>query len=102
ALIHSLLNIRKDNFNEYNMQGYSQYARVLGVKKESSHLLRKIIEAKKIPVITKVSDARKQLNPLAMSMLSEDIFAAHIYNQAIYEKYGVSLPNEYKRGIVMI
>ncbi|NLZ83280.1 MAG: nucleotidyltransferase [Clostridiales bacterium] len=102
ALIHSLLNIRKDNFEEYNSQGYSQYARVLGVKKESSHLLRKITEGERIPVITKVSDARKQLNPLAMSMLSEDIFAAHTYNQAVYEKYGVSLANEYKRGIVII
>lgn len=102
ALIHSLLNIRKDNFEEYNSQGYSQYARVLGVKKESSHLLRKITEGERIPVITKVSDARKQLNPLGMSMLSEDIFAAHTYNQAVYEKYGVSLANEYKRGIVII
>lgn len=102
ALIHTLLNIRKDKFDEYNSNGYTQYARVLGVKKESSHLLRKITEGGRIPVITKVSDARKELSPLAMSMLSEDIFAAHLYNQAVYEKFGVSLPNEYKRGIVIL
>ncbi|HHX12528.1 MAG TPA: nucleotidyltransferase family protein, partial [Clostridiales bacterium] len=102
ALIHSLLNIRKDNFDEYNKQGYTQYARVLGVKKESSQLLRKITEGGRIPVITKVSDARKELSPLAMNMLSEDIFAAHLYNQAVYEKYGVYLANEYKRGIVIL
>ena len=102
ALIHSLLNIRKDKFEEYNKQGYSQYARVLGVKKESSQLLRKITEAGSIPVINKVSDARKELSPLALSMLSEDIFASHLYNQAVFEKYGVSLPNEYKRGIVIL
>lgn len=102
ALIHSLLNIGKDKFDEYNKQGYSQYARVLGVKKESSHLLRKITDGGRIPVVTKVSDARKELSPLAMSMLSEDIFATHLYNQAVYEKYGVSLANEYKRGIVIL
>lgn len=102
ALIHSLLNIRKDNFDEYNKNGYTQYARVLGIKKESSQLLRKITDAGRIPAITKVSDARKELSPLAMNMLSEDIFAAHLYNQAVYEKYGVSLANEYKRGIVIM
>ena len=102
ALIHLLLNIRTAEVNEYNQNGYSQYARILGIKKESSPLLRKIEKAGKIPVITKVSVAKEKLDILGMRMLSEDIFAAHLYNQAVYEKYGAMIPNEYKHGICIL
>jgi len=102
ALIHLLLNIQSDNFREYNRNGYSPYARVLGIKKESSHLLRKIIKNGKIPVITKVSKASEQLDALGMKMLSEDLFATHLYNQAIYEKYQASITNEFKHGICIV
>ncbi|MDF2538242.1 MAG: hypothetical protein K0S76_1263 [Herbinix sp.] len=102
AFIHILLNIQKSTFDEYNQKGYAFYARVLGIKKESSHLLRKITKADKIPVITKVSKADKQLDALGLRMLSGDLFAAHIYNQAVYEKYKTTLLNEYKHGICMI
>ena len=102
ALIHLLLNIRTASMEEYCQNGYTQYARVLGVKKESSHLLRKIEKSGRIPIITKVSKAEQQLKPLGMRMLSEDIFATHLYNQAIYEKFGTSIPNEYRHGICTI
>lgn len=102
ALIHLLLNIRTEDILEYNRHGYSQYARVLGVKKESSHLLRKIEKLERIPVITKVSKAEDKLVPLAMRMLNLDIFASHLYNQIVYEKYGTILPNEYKHGVCII
>jgi len=102
ALTHILLNIRKDSFDQFNQNGYTAYARVLGIKKESSHLLRRIAGIGRIPVITKIAKAEKQLDPLAKQMLSEDLFAAHLYNQAVYEKYGTLLPNEYQKGIIII
>lgn len=102
ALIHMVLNIKSAYVMEYNENGYAMYARVLGIKKESSHLIRKIVASERIPVITKVSKASEQLTPLAMRMLNEDILAAHLYNQAVYHKYNSTLLNEYKRGIVMI
>lgn len=102
ALVHMLLNIRKDVFAAYNRNGYTSYARILGIKKESSHLLRTIEENGRIPIIRKVSKASKQLGPLGMQMLSEDLFATHLYNQAVFERYGTSLRNEYQRGIVIV
>lgn len=102
ALIHLLLNIQNDTFQEYKQNGYTFYARVLGIKKESSHLLRKIIKNDRIPVITKVSAANEQLDVLGRKMLSEDLFAAHLYNQAVFEKYQTSIPNEYKHGICIL
>lgn len=102
ALTHILLNIRKTSLKQYCQNGYTSYARVLGIKKESSHLLRRITDIGRIPIITKVAKAEKQIDPLAMQMLSEDLFAAHLYNQAVYEKYGTPLPNEYQRGILIV
>ncbi|HHV10321.1 MAG TPA: nucleotidyltransferase [Clostridiales bacterium] len=101
AILHMLLNIKAETVQEYNRNGYTQYARVLGIKKESSHLLRKIEKHGRIPIIMKVSKAEQQLPPPALRMLQEDILAAHLYIQAVYEKYGTIIPNEYRHGIIL-
>ena len=102
AILHLLLGIKTNSLNEYNTNGYVQYARVLGVKKNASHLLRRIEKKQNIPIITKVSKADRELTTLGKQMLSEDLFAAHLYNQAVYTKYGTTNLNEYKRGIVLL
>jgi len=102
ALIHLSLNIYNDNFQVYNQNGYTQYARVLGIKEASSHLLRQITKKGRIPIITKVSKANKQLDSIGMQMLSEDLFASHLYHQIVYDKYGTCIPNEYMHGIIII
>ncbi len=101
ALIHVLLNIRKEMFQEYIEKDIVYYLRVLGMKKEASHLIRKIKSYGRLPVITKVSRANKQLDALGMQMLNQDILATHLYNQVIYDKWGTNLANEYKHGIII-
>jgi predicted nucleotidyltransferase len=102
ALIHVLLNIKTDTMKKYIEADYTPYARILGIRKESTPLLRSIEKHGRIPMITKVSKAEERLDALGMQMLSEDIFAADIYNQAVYQKYGTSLLNEYKHGICIV
>lgn len=101
ALAHLLLNIKNDTLRDYLQNGCSFYARILGLKRSSSQLLRRITDIGHIPVITKVPRANSQLEPLGQKMLNEDIFATHIYNQAIYGKYNTSFINEYKHGIIL-
>jgi hypothetical protein len=102
AIIHVLLNITTGNVKSYMAQGWTPYARILGIRKESSPLLRRIEKNGRIPIITKVSKADKQLDKLGMQMLAEDIFATDIYNQVVYEKFGTKLLNEYKHGICIL
>lgn len=102
ALFHLLLNIHTEAFKEYNLNGYTRYARVLGIKKGSTQLLKAIEKRSGIPVITRLSRADKQLDVLGKRMLSGDIFAAHLYNQTIYEKYGTALANEYRHGVCIL
>lgn len=102
ALLHIILNIRKNNIDEYCRNGYTQYARVLGFKKDASQLLRIIEKSEKLPVITKISRASGQLDSLGMRMLTEDINATHLYNRIVYSKYKSVILNEYKHGICII
>lgn len=102
ALIHVLLNIKSASFSEYKDDDIIYYARVLGIKKEASHLVRKIKKYERLPVITKVAAANKQLSPLGLQMLNQDIFATHLYNQNLYNKFKTIRPNEYKHGIVIL
>ncbi len=102
ALFHLLLNIRTDELATYKMMGYTSYARILGIRRDASRLLRSIQDNSRIPVITKVSQARKILDATQLRMLSGDIFAAHLYNQAVYAKYHTSLADEYRHGIVIL
>ena len=100
-LIHILLNLYTQNFELYNKSGYTQYARILGFKKASSHLLRQIVKNDKIPVITKMGDATNLLSEIGLNMLKEDVFAAHLYNHVVYHKYDVTLKDEYTRGVII-
>ncbi len=101
CLTHLLLNLYSENFKTYNMAGYAQYARLLGFRKSASHLIRDIVNKDNIPVITKVSDAKKVLSGIGFTMLQEDIFAARLYNQVVYEKYGISVKDEYTHGVII-
>lgn len=102
ALIHLLLNIKAQDLREFNSNGYSQYARVLGMKKEASQLLRQAKKAGRIPILTKLATADTQLDALGMRMLSQDILATHLYNQAVFDQYSYIIANEYKHGIVIL
>ena len=102
AFIHILLNITAASMEEYKREGYTQYARLLGLKKASSYLLRQIQDKAQIPIITKVGDASKTLSQTGLKMLQEDIFAANLYNQVIYHKYNTLIKDEYTHGIILI
>ncbi len=102
GLIHVLLNLYSDNFNAYKKVGFTQYARLLGFRKTSSHLLRNIADMEGIPVITKMADAVKLLSDTGVTMLNEDIFAARLYNQVVFHKYGTVIKDEFTHGVIIL
>lgn len=102
CLTHILLNITKKDMMSFNADQYTNYARLLGMKRSSSHLIRQIKKAGKIPVLSNLTEADKQLNPTSLNMLSVDIAATQLYNQVVYDKFGYSITNEYKHGICIL
>ncbi|MCR5719161.1 MAG: nucleotidyltransferase family protein, partial [Lachnospiraceae bacterium] len=102
SLMHILLNITKEKAEYYKENDYIRFARVLGFKKEASPLLSAIERDSSIPLITKLSDARSELDDTAYSMFSDDIFANRIYNATMSLKNKKSPDNEFRTPLVIV
>lgn len=102
ALLHILLQITTSTSKEVDPITTSMYARLLGFRKEASSLLKQVRLHGEIPVITKVADAKKQLDDKQYAIFQKDLFATHLYNQIVASKYSETIPNEYKQGPIRI
>lgn len=102
GLLHILLNIRQEDMVFYRQEGYCSYARILGFRRSSAPLLREIKERSSIPLISKAANASELLTPEGKRLWAQDVFCSHVYHALIQSKYGVILPNEYSRPIVIL
>lgn len=100
ALLHVLLQITTKEFQCFR-ENETGYFRILGFRKDASPLLRGLQNNASLPVITKLSDAKKKLSTDAHTMLSHDIRAARLYNAQVYHKYQVLLPDEYAYLVIL-
>ena len=79
ALLHLILNIRADDTARFLAGGTVYYARLLGFRRDSSPLLRRMQETSRIPLITKTADAPKRLGGDGLRMWEQDVRASHLY-----------------------
>ncbi len=100
ALLHLILNLHESEVGLYKENGYALYARVLGFRKDSLPLLSSLKRSSVVPLITKLADAGKLLDGTALSMLGQEIEAAHIY-QMIRASKGGTFRNEYTQGVIV-
>ena len=80
SLMHILLDIRADNMQIYKNDGFTSFIRILAQKKSSSPLLANIGENSEIPVLNRLKDAEKLLDPQSMQLFNENLAASKIYN----------------------
>jgi len=102
CLLHILLNLRKDALQHYVDKDYIFYARMLGLRKSANELTSTIKKVSKIPMISKLADAREFLTSTGMEMLECDIQASHIYDSLVTEKFGNKPISEFSREIVIV
>lgn len=106
SLLHILLGIRRETLLQYGQEGWIFYARMLGFRESATPLLSAIKKNAGIPLLSKLADAQKQLAPTGFSMLEKDIYASHIYQSIVRNKFPGenSLPeiSEYKKPIIKI
>lgn len=76
-LLHALLNITKDEVNNYKYN--PQYIRVLGFTKTGEKLLTQIYNKSNLPIVTSVSKFLKSANETGRRMIEKDILATNIY-----------------------
>lgn len=73
SLLHILLSIKKED-----LPAAAPYARILGFR-EASFEVFGCLSKENIPLLSRLKDASSLLSPEALSCLSKDIFAAHLY-----------------------
>ena len=73
SLLHILLSIKKED-----LPASAPYARILGFR-EASFEVFGCLSKENIPLLSRLKDASSLLSPEALSCLSKDIFAAHLY-----------------------
>ena len=102
CLLHILLNMTKEEFENYRTQDYISYARVLGFRKNATPLLTEIKKHSSVPLITSLADARQTLPPEALLMLDLDILRNQIYLGNLALKNQTEMLNEYRTPIVIV
>ena len=101
CLFHLLLNIRTEDMLAYRENGYCQYARILGFRKDARRLLSLLKRSSQVPLVTKLTRTEK-LSSTGLSMLKTDIFASNLYESIITNKYKMPFINEYHHQILRI
>lgn len=80
------------------------YLRLLGMKKQTGTLLKKIRQESLSPetkLLTKLAADTKELDKQSLALLEKDLLASGWYRQMWQRKYREKLPNEYQRPIIM-
>ncbi len=102
SLLHILLSIKKED-----IPASAPYARILGFRETSSEVFG-CLSTENIPLLSRLKDASSLLSPEALSCLSKDIFAAHLYEHVRMlhmlrtQKDGRPFVSEYSRPVIRI
>lgn len=89
-LMHIILEFTVDLKAKYET-GAAPYIRILGMDDKGRRHLNSIKKSVVVPIITKTADYK--------NLLSEDIYAASVYNQAVCKKYGQMAFDEFRQGV---
>ncbi|MDD3141486.1 MAG: nucleotidyltransferase [Lachnospiraceae bacterium] len=100
SLLHMLLNIRKEDFEQFIANGIHYYAHILGFRKKDAVLLKTIKKTACIPLLTKLS-ACNEIPELGLKMLNQDILASDLYESVISDKYKTTFINEYTQTLIL-
>lgn len=97
ALLHILLSITQEDMAEN-----PGYVRLLGFRKESSSLLRRLQDSSRIPVITKAADYRKMLPEDCRKAFEKDLFCADLYESVKIEKSQKTFVSDLQKSPVIL
>lgn len=101
-LINMILDHNLDTLNNYMNDEVIYYAHLLGFRKESSSLIKELSLNSSIPIITKVADSKSTLNGLGLNMFMDDLKAADIYNNIVYNKFHTIIKDDYTHPLEII
>ena len=96
--MHILLDIKADKMASFKEDNFTGYARILGAKKESSDLIKKMRESSCIPVIGNLKEANSSLSPLQRELFDATILSSQVYSKLFF---GSSI-NEFQKPLLLM
>lgn len=102
SLLHILLNIKKEDYEEIKLQAEVPYARILGFRKEAAPLLSNLKQKAAIPIISKLADAEPLLSDFGKKVLKQNILHSNLYAAALMHKTEIPYCSEYERQIIIL
>ena len=95
ALLHISLGIEKNPAS-------SDFAHILGMRKEAGPLVSRMMESALIPVIMRPARELMNLNEDARHLFDEEIRLSNIYNILVGQKSGQDIQNEMSYRLITI
>lgn len=106
SLMYILLHMEADSLHQFVSEDYVYYARMLGFCKEAAPLLSAIKKNSTLPLVSKLADAAALLSENGRQLLAQDVYASHIYESVVRNKFSGNssrqYKNEYQRSLLRI
>ncbi|MBR6770741.1 MAG: nucleotidyltransferase [Lachnospiraceae bacterium] len=102
GLLHLLLDMTDDELAAFCTEDYVFYGRLLGFRHQSKGLFHQIKQHTSIPLLSKMAKASHSLTETGMTMLEQDVRAAHIYESVVSSQYSRPFFHEYSRQLVIL
>ena len=91
-----------DELAAFCTEDYVFYGRLLGFRHQSKGLFHQIKQHTSIPLLSKLAKASHSLTETGMTMLEQDVRAAHIYESVVSSQYSRPFFHEYSRQLVIL
>lgn len=105
CLLHCMLNTEKSQMKTYMDNNICDFIKVLGFRKESADILKRISESSHMSILTKLSDKDKILNNIGehnKTLLYNWIVADDLYRMTAVNKYKYISKNEYTSKLITL
>lgn len=100
--LHILLNIKSADMTAGKALDYIPYFRLLGFRREASHLLSLMKKNSTVPLLSKAAAAPDLLTGSARDMFLMDVNASDLYYKVMGIKTSAESRQEYEREIIII
>ena len=101
ALFHILLGQKADAIHRYREADYHFYARLLGFRRDSTNVFRKITSSSELPVLT--APAKSRFLPAdGLQMLQENLYCTALYESVLTNRFGQPGQNELRRKLLVV
>lgn len=102
CLFHLVLNHKSEHLKQWKSQQYNGFLRLLGFRKSASGIWKNISPSFKEHLITRTSEASRQLSGIGLTAYEADLYASRLYRQILRNRSGKMLPDITAEPVIIL